>query len=257
MESKNMNNFSFNSSEHNFWPVYDAIKFYYPIGIKRADKSVYFDYPGIKKLEAVVVENIHNTNSSNNINWVSFQEEISRTFNIEVTGTTYGSGTSFSCDLIIEKLELNQLKSMKKLSLAVSLLGKFFTIYGADETSVIDKNENIFDFNFRAINVLTISPYKEFEILFKDLKSMAEARFTDYKFVPFAINSMYIKGLQVRGADNQKCTIYKALFNHSLDNYDTKKMTRGDKFFGYNDWITENYNSKNEIIVEFKPTDTA
>lgn len=248
-----MNYFSFNPNKHNFWPIYDAIKMYYPIGIKCADQSVYFDYPGIKRLEAVVVENIHNRDNSNNLNWVSFEEEIGNRFNIEVVGTTYGQATSFSCDLIIMEFEQDQLKSVKKLSLAVSLLGKFFTIYGVDETIVVDKNDNIFDFNFHAINALTISPYKEFETLFKGLKSIVEARFTDYKFVPFAVNSMYIEGLQVRGLDNQECTIYKALFNHLLDTYDTRKMTRGNKSFGYDDWIIENFDPANDMIVEFKP----
>jgi hypothetical protein len=185
----------------------------------------------------------------------SFEKEISERFNIEVIGTTYGQAPSFSCDLIIEIVEVDQLKRIKKLSIAVSLIGKFFTIYGVDETIIIEKNENIFDFNFHSINVLTTSPYREFETIFKDLKSMVEARFSDYKFVPFAINSMFIKGLQVRYLDKEECTIYNALFNHLLDTYDTRKLTRGNRHYGCDDWIIENYNFDNDITVELKPPD--
>lgn len=51
-------NFSFNAHSHNFWPIYEAIKRFYPIGIKRISNS-YFDYPGIKELEAKVASSIH------------------------------------------------------------------------------------------------------------------------------------------------------------------------------------------------------
>lgn len=84
---------------------------------------------------------------------------------------------------------------------------------------------------------------------------MVEARFSDYKFVPFAINSMFIKGLQVRYLDKEECTIYNALFNHLLYTYDTRKLTRGNRHYGYDDWIIENYNFDNDITVELKPPD--
>ncbi len=250
--SKEWGSFSFNSSKHNFWPIYEAIQFYYPIGIERSENSIYFKYPGIKKLNDIVVENIQNGDNYNNV-WGSFEKEIIERFNLEVVGTTLGQSPSFSCDLIIEKIEQGQLKKIKKLSLAVSLLGKFFTIYGVDETFIVDKNEDMFDFNFHAINVLTVSPFRELEILFKDLKSVVESKFVDYKFVPFAINSMLIVGLQVRALDDEPCNIYKALFNQLLDNYDNRKMTRGDKYFGYDDWIIENYNTDNDTIVTLTP----
>ncbi|MVN22444.1 polysaccharide deacetylase family protein [Mucilaginibacter arboris] len=246
-----MNAFSFNSVKYNFWPLYEAIKLYYPIGIPH-DSSLYINYPGIKNLTAVIIENIHNSDNYNR-NWVSFQKEISQKFNIEVIGTTYGQAPSFSCDLIIENFEHNQLKRTKKLSLAVSLAGKFFTIYGVDETIITDKNEDNFDSDFHAINALAVSPYKEFELVFKDLKSMVEAKFTSYKFVPFAINSMFIKGLQVRYLFKEECTIYNALFNHLLDTYDTKKSPRGDKHYGYDDWLVEDYNPENDINITLTP----
>ncbi len=243
-----MNIFSFNPSKHNFWPVYDAIQLYYPIGIMRFDRSIYFDYPGLKKLSAIVVANIHNRDNYNSI-WVSFEKEIAEQFNVEVIGTTYGQAPSFSCDLIIKKVKVDELSRIKKLSLAVSLAGNFFTIYGVDETIITEKNDNGFDSNFYAINALTISPYKEFETIFKDLKSLVEDKFASYKFVPFSINSMFIKGLQVRYLDKEECTIYNALFNHLLDTYDTKNLLRGDKSFGYDDWIIEGYNPENDISI--------
>lgn len=111
----------------------------------------------------------------------------------------------------------------------------------------------MFDSNFHAITALTVSPYREFEPIFKTLKSMVEAKFEGYKFVPFTINSMFIKGLQVNYLDKEECTIYNALFNHLLDNYDTKKSPRGDRRFGYDDWIIDDYIPENDISIVLTP----
>jgi len=40
--------FSFNTQTHNFWPVYEAIKTYYPIGIRYSYPSLYTEYEGNK-----------------------------------------------------------------------------------------------------------------------------------------------------------------------------------------------------------------
>jgi hypothetical protein len=53
--------FSFNTDKHDFWPIYDAIKQFYPIGIqKNDDDGMYVSYPGIKLLETIIIDNIHN-----------------------------------------------------------------------------------------------------------------------------------------------------------------------------------------------------
>lgn len=60
-----MKTFSFNTKKHNFWLIYDAIKLYYPIGIPKDEHSIYFNYPGIKNLTALIVEKIHNSDNYN------------------------------------------------------------------------------------------------------------------------------------------------------------------------------------------------
>ncbi|MBC6109392.1 hypothetical protein ACFOG5_03840 [Pedobacter fastidiosus] len=227
------NNFSFNADTHNFWPIYEAIKHFYPIGITGNYPSLFFEYPNLKTLGNKVVDSIHN--EANFSLWKAFEKQISHNHNLEVVGTTYGQAPSLSFDVILEKVESPEFRRIKKISVAVSLVGGFFTIYGVDETFVIEKNQGSLDLNYHSINVITVSPYKEFESIFIDLKIAVEAKFKGYKFVPYAIGNMTLKGLQVRYIDyNGDSSIYNALFDQFLDSYDGP--VRGSKFFGYEDW---------------------
>lgn len=47
-------NFSFNSKTHDLWPVYETIKKFYPIGLRRNQgKGLYFNYPGFEEFEEI------------------------------------------------------------------------------------------------------------------------------------------------------------------------------------------------------------
>lgn len=57
--------FSFNSDEYDFWPLYNSIKKYYPIGIKKNQQfDIYRKYEGIQKLEKLLVEKIGPENAN-------------------------------------------------------------------------------------------------------------------------------------------------------------------------------------------------
>jgi len=243
-------NFSFDAYSHNFWPIYEVIKRFYPIGIKRVSNA-YFDYPGIKELEAKVASNIHDEEAFKS--WTQFEEEISKEYNLKVIGTTYGQAPSYSADIIIEQTDTESFRSIKKLSIAVSLAGDFFTIYGIDETAIKEKGSGEHPISYPSINVLTASPFKEFESIFKGLKKTIETKFTGYKFIPYAVNSMVIDGLQVRYLDDKdECTVYNALFNQFLDSYDSMFL-RGDQYFGYGDWQTGSIGSVKSVTVFLAP----
>ena len=58
-----MKNFTFNFESFDFWPIYDTIKMYYPIGIPINDEEYKFfrSYHGIKELTKKVLDNISRT----------------------------------------------------------------------------------------------------------------------------------------------------------------------------------------------------
>jgi hypothetical protein len=50
---------NFNYDKFDFWKVYDSIKHFYPIGVKKDEGNLYYSYPGLKELEAIIIDNIH------------------------------------------------------------------------------------------------------------------------------------------------------------------------------------------------------
>ena len=232
-------NFSFNPETHNFWPVYEAIKQYYPIGLEKNEYSPYYKYSGIKELEKVVVEAIHGDGNKNYLGWKTFCEKFSAKQKLTYRGSTYGQAPSFSADFFLEDIDSPRFRHVKKLSVAVSLVGKFFAIYGVDETIVKACNEDGRYLSYRAINAITASPYSEFKSYFLDLKQEVEKEFIGYKFLPFSIHLSIINGLEVRYSDRKECTIFHALFNEQID-LNNQLPVRGDRFFGFEEWATEN-----------------
>ena len=64
--------FSFNSSVYDLWEIYDGIKTFYPIGIRQGEGvGIFFEYSGIKKLEEIVIENVHNEKNFQN-RWTNY-----------------------------------------------------------------------------------------------------------------------------------------------------------------------------------------
>ncbi|MGY3053707.1 hypothetical protein ACVWYG_001908 [Pedobacter sp. UYEF25] len=232
-------NFMFNPDTHNFWPVYEAIRQYYPIGLEKNEYGLYYKYSGIKELEKVVVEAIHGDGNKNYLGWKTFCEKVSSKQKLTYRGSTFGQAPSFSADFFLQDIDLPQFRRIKKLSVAISLIGKFFTIYGVDETIVKECDENGRDLNYRGVNVITASPYMEFRPHFLDLKQEVEKEFNGYKFLPFSIHLFVINGLEVRYSDRKECTIFHALFNEQLD-LNSQLPIRGDQHFGFEEWGIEN-----------------
>ena len=51
--------FSFRTDRYDFWPIYDALRKFYPIGIENHEGGIFYKYPGILALEKILVENVH------------------------------------------------------------------------------------------------------------------------------------------------------------------------------------------------------
>jgi len=224
--------FYFNSDKFDFWVIYDAIKQFYPIGIPKDESRIFYSYPGLKKLESIIVENIHDENKFNN-GWQSFTLEIEKAINKKVIGTTYGQAPSFSSYIQLDSLSADNLTRTKNLHFFVSLVGPFYTIIGEDSNTV-----KVNDQHFKSTNYLVVSPENEYAEAFNLLCSIIENRFKDFRFIPFHICKQEIEGLDVRYTDDNLSAIFNALFNNQID---LNSTIIGNKFFKSEDWIKEGW----------------
>jgi hypothetical protein len=223
--------FYFNTDKFDFWKMYDDIKKYYPIGIRKEEGSIFFFYPGLKELENIIVKNIHDENEF--AKWQNFEKEIEQSLQKPVIGTTYGQAPSFSSFIELEKYDVENITITKELHFFVSLVGPYYTILGQDMSFVkIDSR------NFISANHLTLSPEEKYSDAFIFLCDNIEKKFPDYRFVPFHIYSQVIEGLDVRYNDEHLNRIFHALFNNQV-NFNVQYL--GDEFYRHEQWIKEGY----------------
>jgi|3_EtaG_2_1085321.scaffolds.fasta_scaffold23077_2 hypothetical protein len=238
------NKFSFNSHRFNLWEIYESIKNYYPIGVPRGEngRGIFFEYAGVKKLEKLVMDNVHDEKNFNS-RWTSYMHELEKKLNKEIIGTTYGQAPSFSSSVIVERNVMGNCSHLKELHFSLSLVGNFFSIYGLDSTRILDEKDS--SSGYRAANVITGSPYKEFKKDFLILENSIRERFPNHKMVPFAFGQQIIDGLRVRYSDAEVCSVHMAIFNDFVQPKNNLRFTqgyvvghtRGDIYYGLDDWI--------------------
>ncbi len=236
-------NFSFRTDRYNFWPIYEAIKKYYPLGIEKRNGGIYFTYPGIAELEKLIVENIHQKDNFQT-RWEQKTENWSGELNHKIVGTTFGQEPSFSACVELSKDEFGDRIAEKRIHLAVSLIGPFYTLYATDTTALVERNPEILKDKIESNRVylqthrIIISPCGEYAEIFKKLRVLIENDFKNYQFIPYSIHSAFLDGLQVTYRDEQKNRIYHALFNQ---HFDFNSMIAGDQFeYGFDQWLIEN-----------------
>ena len=215
-----------------FSEIADTIIQYYPKGLNSFDAE-YSKYPGIIKAKEIISENTgppEQKLGALSKKWGSFLKSLRENIDNEIRGTTYGFVPGFSADLILEHFEDKALIRTKRIAFAVSMLGPFFSICGVDETFIKEK-EREFESGYHAINVVTASPYKEFEKDFLAVKLLIERNFVDYKFIPFDDCMLFIKDVETPNSMGQEGTVYNALFNH-LFNFYIHFRSRGDRGYG-------------------------
>ena len=230
--------------------IANCIKQYYPNGLSSLHDE-YHLYPGIVKRNEIIAENIGPPGQKlgpQSKKWEALLKFLNKNADKPIEGTTYGFVPGFSADLILEKFENGTLSYTKRIAFAVSLLGPFFSICGIDETTIKHEDDD-FQRYYPAINVVTASPYKEFENDFNGIKYSMQKYFPDYKFIPFYICMMHLDGVQTPDSIGQEETVYNALFNHSF-NYYTHHKSRGDNYYG----MERNPNIK--ITLSRPPADT-
>lgn len=235
----------FNSDKYDFWKIYEAISKFYPIGVNRETGSFFRSYEGMKELEAIIVDNIHNEKHFNE-RWVSFSQKIEALTKKKITGTTFGQAPSFSASLLIESETMNSLARTKEIHFFVTLVGPFYTIVGEDSNVV--KVEKM---NFRSTNYLVVSPEYEFADLFITLSDSIEEHFQGFKFVPFDICRRAIEGLQVLYSDENCKTVFHALFNNHIQINIANIL--GNSYYKADDWIKDGYVDDGSFWVAYPP----
>jgi hypothetical protein len=212
--------------------IVEHVKKYYPKGITSFDEE-FMKFPGIIKAYEIIYENIGPPEQKPGPftkQWHSLIENLCslRTENIRIT--TYGFVPAFSADLILENFEDESLTRTKRIAFAVSLIAPFYSICGIDETSIKEKGDE-FGRGYHAFNVVTPSPYKEFENGFKEIERQINTYFPTHKIIPFEFGMRHIEDVQTPFSMGQDCTIYNAFFNH-LFNFYTHFKLRGDGWYG-------------------------
>jgi hypothetical protein len=223
--------FFFNQDKFDFWEIYESIKRYYPIGIKKDESKMFHSYPGMKDLEEIIVHKIHNEQQFGE--WENFKKEIGDSIQKPIIGTTYGQAPSFSSFIEIDSIAFDNFTRSKVLHFFVSVIGPFYTIIGEDVSIVKVK-----EWNFRSTNLLIVSPEEEYLDSFLFLCNQIENRFKGYRFVPFEICKQTIEGLDVRYVDDNLNSIFNALFNNHIN---LNVWTLGNRYYKIEEWLKKGF----------------
>lgn len=211
-----------------FKNLVDTIYQYYPKAIQTIQEE-YGKSEEIIKVYKIICENIGTPKtkpSQHLVLWRSLLKLIAKKNSTPIRNTTIGFVPGFSADLILEKYEDPTLVRIKRITFAVSMLGPFYSICGVDETIIKVDNRS-----YHAINVVTVSPFMEFEKSFNLVKQSIEEVYPDCSFIPFDICMLHLKDRYSIDSIDNSGTVYSFLFNH-LFRYYTHYYSRGDSRFG-------------------------
>lgn len=225
-----------NIKNYNFWAIYDCIKSFYTIGIANPDQDVFEYFPGTRALVDITADNIFDENNFKD-RWLNFISKIEQHTQKKVLDTTYAQAPSFSCVIELECNQQADVKRIKELHLSVSLIGPFYCIIGRDRNEITLENAFI-----QSDNYLVVSPEQSFSEVFFLLCQLVEAQFANFKFVPFYVNKMEIKGIQIPYMIEKREAVFHALFNEQVTMIDN---VVGNEYFQFERWKIENLN-KNE-----------
>jgi hypothetical protein len=212
----------------NFHEVYETIKEYYPIGISMNYEKIQQLEP-IKRLNKKIQDYIYSEEESNE--WSNYLEKLGEYFpDKKIFGNTKIQ-PGYGGVIEIGKTKGDEIIS-KELHFYKSFLGKYYTIFGVDNIQYFDGEYYYMRFD----PIITISPFDKYEEYFNAIKYQMGIDFPDYKFIPFDMGTLKIRGLSTifsNELDNRDSTINQALFvNQDYGKYNFI----GDRTFGYDYW---------------------
>jgi hypothetical protein len=232
----------FFNEKYNFWPVYESIKRFYPIGCMQDWELIYryreFDYPGVKELGTIIEENIHNESNFSS-RWGTIENEIEKVSGNKIIGTTYGQAPSFSGYIQLNNFSDSNSERSKKLYFFLSLVGPYYAIMGSDESVFAFNSNKIFITNY-----WVASPENEYAQVYKLVETKLKEKFPEYYQIPFHLCQQKLEGLQIRYSDDKNLNcVFHALFNNQV-NLNAEFI--GDGLYGSDKWIRKGYNASNE-----------
>lgn len=238
--------------DQDFTLISDTIKNYYSVNkAKRLTSKTIVSSPGFKKIGKIVNEEFLNQKTYRK-KWGKLTSHLKKAFNRPVHGHPDLSGGGFFGEVIIEEDKKPDFIRQKSLRFYVSILGPFFSIHAVDSsTALLEIESSLPEFNkgnFAATNAITISPVFEYREAFVKLEDELRAFFPGYLFVPYKIGMSTIKNISV--ADELRDprsldTVYEALFGLGAVH---DCLTRGDQYYGMNDWIKPLNNKEKSLI---------
>ena len=118
--------FSFNYEEYDFWPVYETIKKYYPLGLKASDDQLNQYYPGLIALRELIYENIV-VQKTYRARWVKFNHLLKEQIRKPVHDTHHAAAPCYSGLVLLKRQKEPDLLE-QELHFAISLLGPYYTL---------------------------------------------------------------------------------------------------------------------------------
>lgn len=146
---------------------------------------------------------------------------------------TNGQAPSFSSSIVMKRNIIENALHDKKINFSVSLLVDYYQIYGSDSVIIQEGKDGIY---YPSVNVITASPYEEFEEIFKFVEQKIKDKYPNHKIIPFRVGQFIIDGLQVRYLEDENCSVNKALFNNHLSEEPIKHYPRGDQQYRMEIW---------------------
>ena len=233
----------FNFYRHNFEPILETIKTYFPIDNSEANRDSINEF--LIKIENVINENLDKNNSYKG-KWGKFKNLLREEFQKPVQETMSTNYPCFSGAIELQKTQYESVVYIKELNFYISLLGPYYTILGIDKSEIIleeiiqgstNPTEQKYKESYPAVNAITVSPHLEYEESFKLLQKLILDNFINYQYVPFQIGMITIPGIskiERYSKLNLQSSVFGSLFRPDV-NFANKE--RGDFYYGYDDWL--------------------
>ena len=236
--------------EYDFSALYDVIATYYPVtATERPTEEERVQSAQFQKIGARIEEEFSKPKVYNQ-KWGKFASALKKKLKKPVSHWPNLAGGGFMVEITLKETKVEDFAHTKTLHLHVSILGPFFTIYGADTSTVFSKLDYTYgpqNGHFITTNVVTISPLYEYEELFKALEKEVRDFFPRYLFVPYRIGMSTIKNISFeenlynRGMMD---TVFEGIFGtQALHNC----LPRGDDRYGYKDWLKPMTSTENAL----------
>lgn len=234
--------------EYDFSALYDTIARYYPVtDTERPSEEERVRSAQFQQIRARIEEEFIKPKVYNQ-KWGKIASALKKKLKNPVSHWPDLAGGGFMAEIRLKETKVENFAHTQTLHLHVSILGPFFTIYGADTSTVFSKLDYTYgpeDGHFIATNLVTISPLYEYEALFKALEHEVRDFFPGYLFVPYRVGMSTIKNISFEESLYNRGmvdTVFEGIFGTQSLHY---CLPRGDDRYGYKDWLKAKPSTEN------------